>query len=204
MKSNLAPLIDQWGQLRRHWEEQAKKDKDYTSSEERELLTGMDAHYNHLVKLGWQNIIFCPKDGSTFLAICPGTTRVCKCEYQGEWPKGAWWALEAGDMWPVFPILWKPMLKGGEVNTDAKPPLAGATGSVDWRSIADDLATALERLDALYQSEHETETPTGRPEWLRHPWQRYWHAVAQSPNAPSSATAREGKKMSTDAKQPDK
>lgn len=73
-----------------------------------------------------------------------------------------------------------------------KDGLASRPGSADWRSIADDLAAALERLDALYQSEHETESPTGRPEWLRHPWQRYWNAVAQSPSAPASATGKEG------------
>ena len=64
--------------------------------------------------------------------------------------------------------------------------------SPDWRSIADDLAAALERLDAIYRSEQDPEAPMTRPEWLRHPWQRYHRALADSANDPSSATRPHG------------
>ncbi len=53
----------------------------------------------------------------------------------------------------------------------------------DWKAIADDLASALARLDALYRSEQDPEAPTARPEWLRHPWQRYHRALADEENA---------------------
>lgn len=70
-------------------------------------------------------------------------------------------------------------------NTQAAdgPTLAASAGSADWRSIADELAAALERLDALHRSEQDADAPTNRPEWLRGPWQRYWNAAAQSPNS---------------------
>jgi hypothetical protein len=55
--------------------------------------------------------------------------------------------------------------------------------SPNWKSIADDLAAALERLDALYRSEQDPEAPMVRPEWLRHPWQRYHRALADSANS---------------------
>jgi hypothetical protein len=39
------------------------------------------------------------------------------------------------------------------------------------RDIADALAVALERLDALYRSEQDPEAPMPRPDWLRRPLQ---------------------------------
>jgi hypothetical protein len=39
------------------------------------------------------------------------------------------------------------------------------------REIADALAVALERLDALYRSEQDPEAPMPRPDWLRRPLQ---------------------------------
>lgn len=70
-----------------------------------------------------------------------------------------------------------------EANQDQPPAeLAALACSPDWRTIADDLAAALERLDALYRSEQDPEAPMNRPEWLRHPWQRYHRALADSAN----------------------
>ena len=63
------------------------------------------------------------------------------------------------------------------------PPLVGVP---DWRSIADDLASALRRLDALYLSEQDADAPTNRPEWLRRPLQRYHCALEDTPNAAGS------------------
>lgn len=55
--------------------------------------------------------------------------------------------------------------------------------SPDWRRIADDLAQALDLLDALYQSEYDPDVVV-RPEWLQGPRQRYWHAAATSGDNP--------------------
>lgn len=75
------------------------------------------------------------------------------------------------------------------MSDDAKPPLGAAVGSVDWRSIADDLASALRRLDALYLSEQDAAAPTNRPEWLRRPLQRYHCALGDTPNPPLAEAA---------------
>lgn len=56
---------------------------------------------------GWQEIQYCPKDGTVFLAIEPGSTGIHDCCYMGEWPNGHWWGPEAGDMWPMRPVLFK-------------------------------------------------------------------------------------------------
>lgn len=100
---------DAWTELRRHWEECAKDDVNHATPAEREILDRMRIDYHRLEKLGWKPAVYCPKDGSTFLAITAGSSWASPCQYHGEWPMGAWLLLEAGDMWPCYPILWKPL-----------------------------------------------------------------------------------------------
>jgi hypothetical protein len=62
-----------------------------------------------LEDLGWQDAIYCPKDGSSFQVIEPGSTGFHRAHYCGEWLKGTWWIEEEADMGPSRPILWKPL-----------------------------------------------------------------------------------------------
>ena len=78
------------------------------SAEEVAALGTMAIGYEQLHHLGWRNIIYCPKDGSYFLAIEAGSRGVFECNYTGEWPDGSWW-IHDGDTWPAHPILWKPL-----------------------------------------------------------------------------------------------
>lgn len=68
----------------------------------------MDAHIR-LTDMGWKDAIYCPKDGTVFEVIEPGSTGIFKCQYEGEWPKGSWWILEDGDMSPSRPVLFRPL-----------------------------------------------------------------------------------------------
>ena len=102
-------MPDPWTQLRKHWAESAKTQRDWTSPREKPHLEMMRVARNELERQGWQDIIYCPKGGSWFLAICAGSTGVSQCCYRGEWPTGSWWIADAGDEWPAYPILWKPM-----------------------------------------------------------------------------------------------
>lgn len=101
--------MDAWTQLRKHWEESAKTQRDWRTPDEKAHLNVMGVAYGKLRELGWNDIIYCPKDGSWFLSICAGSTGVFPCCYRGEWPTGGWWVSDAGDEWPARPILWKPM-----------------------------------------------------------------------------------------------
>ena len=47
----------------------------------------------------------------------------------------------------------------------------------NWKAVAEDLATALERLDALYVSEQDPEAPLNRPQWLTEPLKIYYKSV---------------------------
>lgn len=67
-----------------------------------------------LKELGWKEIMYCPKDGSTFKVIEPMSTGIHDCLYLGEWPSGGFWTASAGDLWPSRPIMFKPEVKSHE------------------------------------------------------------------------------------------
>jgi hypothetical protein len=60
-----------------------------------------------LMELGWNDATYCPKDGSEFDAIEPGSTGIHRCHYSGEWPNGHWWIAEDGDLYPSRPVLYR-------------------------------------------------------------------------------------------------
>jgi len=71
-------------------------------------LNRMFAAYQSLKHQGWQDIMYCPKDGTLFWSISAGSTGVHETYYDGVWPMGSWWVNDGGDTWPARPILWKP------------------------------------------------------------------------------------------------
>ena len=75
---------------------------------EEKLLKDLANAYENLKKYGWQDIMYCPKDGSLFLVIEAGSTGIHECTYDGKWPDGKWWIHEEFDMYPSSPVLWKP------------------------------------------------------------------------------------------------
>jgi hypothetical protein len=74
---------------------------------EADALRQMFEAWERLKQLGWNDACYCPKDGSMFSVIEPGSTGIHKCNYTGDWPKGHWWIYD-GDVWPARPILWRP------------------------------------------------------------------------------------------------
>lgn len=75
--------------------------------DEKAALLQMFEAYQRLKELGWNDAIYCPKDGTMFSAITQGSTGIHECNYTGEWPKGSWWIYD-GDVWPARPMLWRP------------------------------------------------------------------------------------------------
>jgi len=76
--------------------------------DERSALRAMMDGYVRLKEMGWNDIIYCPKDGSWFDSISAGSTGIHPCKYEGKWPNGSWWIADGGDIWPGRPILWRP------------------------------------------------------------------------------------------------
>lgn len=110
------------------WAEADKRERDWREAGEKTHLDALQAAYCALKACGWNNAIYCPKDGTRFLAIEAGSTGVFPCYYDGVWPSGSWWAEAHGDLWPARPILWKPMPSNAEF-TERRQASGGMPGS---------------------------------------------------------------------------
>lgn len=75
--------------------------------DEKTALRVMFECHQRLKELGWNDAIYCPKDGTAFEAIEPGSTGVFRCYYTGEWPNGHWWLEDGGDVYPARPVLFR-------------------------------------------------------------------------------------------------
>jgi hypothetical protein len=74
---------------------------------EHDCLRVMMEAYSRLKELGWNDAIYCPKDGTVFDAIGVGSFGIHACHYEGEWPSGCWWTHDAGDLRPSRPALFR-------------------------------------------------------------------------------------------------
>lgn len=75
--------------------------------DERAAIRMLFDAYQRLKELGWNDPIYCPKNGSEFDVIEPGSTGIHRCHYRGEWPTGKWFIMSDGDMWPSRPVLYR-------------------------------------------------------------------------------------------------
>lgn len=75
--------------------------------DEKAAIRMLSEAQQRLKELGWREAIYCPKDGSEFEAIEPGSTGIHRCHYQGEWPNGHWWICDAEDSYPSRPLLFR-------------------------------------------------------------------------------------------------
>lgn len=99
------------GEAEELWEAADKNDKRRKEEmpDETAAVRKMFDAWQRLKDLGWNDACYCPKDGSSFLVIEPGSTGFHRAHYSGEWPKGTWWIEEDHDLSPSRPILWKPL-----------------------------------------------------------------------------------------------
>ena len=84
---------------------EAKRAEDMPTQQD--ALSRMFECVERLKELGWNNAIFCPKDGSIFYVIESGSSGIHKAHYEGKWPDGRWWIHDKSDLWPSRPILFK-------------------------------------------------------------------------------------------------
>lgn len=75
--------------------------------DEQSAIRTMFEAWLRLKELRWKEAIYCPKDGSEFDVIEPGSTGIHRCHYRGEWPNGHWWIIDRDDLWPSRPILYR-------------------------------------------------------------------------------------------------
>jgi hypothetical protein len=75
--------------------------------DERAAINAMFDAWLRLKELGWNQAEYCPKDGSLFDAIEPGSTGIHRCRYEGKWPNGHWWIVGDDDLYPSRPVLFR-------------------------------------------------------------------------------------------------
>ncbi len=100
---------------------QAKRAADMP--DEKAAIRAMTDAFHRLKELGWAEAMYCPKDGSEFDAIEPGSSGIHRCHYQGEWPTGSWWLADAGDLWPSNPVLYRVSATATVIETLPAPPV---------------------------------------------------------------------------------
>ncbi len=81
--------------------------------DEQSAIRAMFEAWQRLKELGWQEAMYCPKDGSTFHAIEAGSTGIHECSYDGKWPDGHYLIYDGGDIWPSRPILFRAARSSG-------------------------------------------------------------------------------------------
>ena len=74
---------------------------------EKDAIQMLNKAVTRLKELGWNDPIYCPKDGSAFDVVEAGSSGIHKCTYNGEWPKGSWWVHDDVDSYPSRPVLYR-------------------------------------------------------------------------------------------------
>lgn len=87
--------------------ERAKLAREKMMPDEASAIDLMHQCYLRLKELGYNDAVYCPKDGSIFKAIEAGSSGIHDCSYDGEWPSGSWYVHAYDDLWPTRPILFK-------------------------------------------------------------------------------------------------
>lgn len=86
--------------------QKAKRAADMPTEEH--AIEAMFQAVQRLKELGWNDPIYCPKDGSTFDVIEVGSSGIHVASYFGEWPDGSWMVHDPdGDLWPSRPALYR-------------------------------------------------------------------------------------------------
>lgn len=98
-----------WGSI-----EEARKRREESLPTEEHCLRAMFDAWERLKELGWNDMMYGPKDGSVVEAISFGSTGIHPAHYMGEWPSGGWWIHDAGDLWPAQPVMYRKHAQGME------------------------------------------------------------------------------------------
>ena len=108
------PLTDE--EAEKLWQHvlERKRKRAELMPDERAAIDMMFMAWQRLKELGWNDIVYSPKDGSEFDVIEPGSTGIFTCTYLGDWPSGSWWIHDNGDSYPSHPILFK-LRPGAEI-----------------------------------------------------------------------------------------
>jgi len=78
----------------------AKRERAKRMPDEKAAVVALFDAWLRLHELGWNDGIYCPKDGSHFQAITLGSTGIFDCVCEGEWPDCTWTIFDDRDAYP--------------------------------------------------------------------------------------------------------
>ena len=87
--------------------EAAKADRLKRMPDEQSAIKALFDAWLRLKDFGWNDPVYCPKDGSQFNMLELGSTGIHTGYYTGKWPDGHWWIADEHDLWPSRPALFK-------------------------------------------------------------------------------------------------
>jgi len=93
------------------WNEVKRRDAERIDRipDEKSAIKAMFDAWLRLKEFGWNDIMYCPKDGTKFRVIENGSTGIFDCIYEGEWPDGHWTMFDGRDSYPssIAPPLYR-------------------------------------------------------------------------------------------------
>lgn len=88
--------------------EESKEARARLMPTEQDAVRAMWQAYQRLRELGWKETMYRSDSSRGAQQIIePGSSGIHVGHYDGEWPKGSWWAHSDGDLWPSSPCLAK-------------------------------------------------------------------------------------------------
>ena len=81
--------------------EMRQRDRAAQMPTEQDAIEAMFQAWYRLKELGWNDVMYCPKDGTRFKVIQNGSTGIFDCYYQGKWPDGCFMVMDEPDCYPT-------------------------------------------------------------------------------------------------------
>ena len=81
--------------------EEARRRRVGLMPDEQAALRVLYMAWERLKDFGWNDPVYCPKDGTEFDVIELGSTGIFSGLYRGEWPDGHWELMDDRDVYPT-------------------------------------------------------------------------------------------------------
>jgi hypothetical protein len=81
--------------------DEARERRNDLMPDEQAALRVLYMAWERLKDFGWNDPVYCPKDGTEFDVIELGSTGIFSGRYEGKWPEGHWELMDDRDVYPT-------------------------------------------------------------------------------------------------------
>lgn len=100
--TDIPKLIDKRIKLTIDELDKVRRRKAHIMPNEQAALNVLYMAWERLKDFGWNDMSYCPKDGTEFDVIELGSTGVFSGRYVGTWPNGMWETMDDSDIYPSY------------------------------------------------------------------------------------------------------